>query len=262
MALLALPLVGAAAAPAPFSHKLHVGEQEAPCKTCHDLKAEGLPALKTKSCGKCHEDGAPAYRGPTALRLKVQFPHSRHAAKLSCDTCHEDVLSDAHDGNEPLLDQRRCAACHGEREIPVPPLACARCHGADVRLARPADHDIAWTKLHGSQSQWRVSGQHGKACADCHRPATCRSCHDQQAPADHTGLWRVRLHGSAAGWDRDRCKACHETSSCTRCHQTTPPMSHTASWRQTHGVVAGVRGNDTCNVCHQASWCAACHSQR
>jgi c(7)-type cytochrome triheme protein len=265
LSLLALPVAllgAAAAAPAAFSHKLHVGEQEVPCKSCHDLKPEGLPTLKTKGCGKCHEDGPPAYKGPTALKLKVAFPHSKHSAKLECATCHKDVLEDRHDGKLPLVAPKQCASCHAEKDVALPAAACARCHGTDIRLTRPADHDGSWTKRHGVESGWRVYDQHGKTCTDCHRTSTCRSCHNQQAPADHNGLWRARTHGLGAEWDRDRCKACHETGTCIRCHQSTPPMNHTGAWRQTHALVAGSTSNDTCNACHQAGWCAACHAGR
>ena len=266
LALIAIPIgllvAGAAAAPAAFSHKLHVGEQEVPCKNCHDLKADGLPTLKTKGCNKCHEEGPPAYQGPTAQRLKAAFPHGKHAAKLECAGCHQDVLDDAHPGDRPLVARAQCSSCHQEKKVLLQEESCATCHGKDVRLVRPADHNGAWLKRHGDDSQWRVMGEHGKTCADCHRCSSCKSCHDQQAPQDHNGLWRARAHGLSAEWDRDRCKVCHQSGTCVRCHTTTAPMNHNAGWRQLHGAVAGARSNETCNVCHQTGWCAACHAGR
>ena len=38
-----------------------------------------------QACAKCHEEGPPAYKGPTAQRLKAAFPHGKHAAKLSVE---------------------------------------------------------------------------------------------------------------------------------------------------------------------------------
>ncbi|MBI5544181.1 MAG: cytochrome c3 family protein [Deltaproteobacteria bacterium] len=261
---LSLVLVAAApevAGPKPFSHKLHVGEQEMPCKSCHDLKAEGLPALKSKGCGKCHEDGAPQWRKKEAApgQAKVRFPHSKHAEKGECADCHQSVLED----QQPApLEAESCGRCHEEKKVAVNELACAQCHGEDLKRRRPADHDGAWFQRHGEQSQWRALEEHGKSCGDCHRPATCSACHDQQKPRDHNGLWRVRTHGLAAGWDRDRCMTCHQTSTCQRCHADTRPVNHAGNWRLNHGLVAGTVGNETCNVCHQTSWCAACHSGR
>jgi hypothetical protein len=265
LAWLAFPLalLTAAAASAPFSHKQHVGAEEVPCKTCHDLKAPGTPALKPQACGKCHEDGPPAYPGPFAKKLsQVKSPHAAHAAKAECSDCHSDVLNDAHPSDAPLVSQARCASCHEEKHASVPTLACARCHGVDLKRERPATHDGTWSKGHGEAAKWRVYQEHGRTCTDCHRPSTCTACHSQVEPRDHTGLWRVRTHGPAAEWDRDRCLTCHQSGMCLRCHTKTPPLSHTGSWRQTHGLTAQSAPNATCNVCHQAAWCAACHSGR
>ncbi|HEY3446774.1 MAG TPA: cytochrome c3 family protein [Myxococcales bacterium] len=263
LAALPLALLGAAAAAKPFSHKLHVEEQEIGCKSCHDTtKPEGLPTLKTKGCGKCHEDGPPPYQGPTARKLGVKFPHAAHAAKMECAECHRDVLADAHADTAPLTEPKRCFACHEEKKVPLAGTSCARCHGEDKKRDKPADHDGAWRERHGDASRWRVFGDHGKACNDCHKPATCTSCHMTQEPRSHNGLWRVRTHGLSAGWDRDRCMTCHESGTCIRCHQDTKPVNHTAGWQSRHGLVAGARSNETCNTCHQPGWCAACHAGR
>lgn len=261
LAVLALALVGAAA-PKPFSHKIHVEAQEMPCQGCHDTKVDP-PALKTKGCNNCHEDGPPPYAGPRSARLsKIKFPHLAHAAKLDCARCHKDVVEEKHAAAQPLVAPTDCAKCHEEKKVAVSMPACARCHGEDLKRARPADHDGAWPLRHGAEAHWRVFGDHGKTCADCHRASTCTSCHLTTEPKSHTGLWRVRTHGKAAGWDRDGCRTCHETGLCVRCHSETKPINHTAGWMQTHGLVAGARTNETCNVCHQTGWCASCHAGR
>lgn len=257
-----LLLLGAAAAAKPFPHKLHVEEQEVPCKSCHDTKAEGLPTLKAKGCLKCHDEGAPPYQGPTARKLDVVFPHAAHAAKAECAECHQDVVEGTHDDRAPLVEPKACFGCHEEKKVAVAGNSCARCHGEDKKRVRPADHDGSWAARHGDASRQRVWGDHGKGCNDCHKPAACTSCHRTQEPRSHNGLWRVRAHGLAAAWDRDRCKTCHEPGTCIRCHQETKPVNHTAGWGARHGLVAGARSNETCNVCHQPGWCAKCHAGR
>jgi len=252
----------AAAAPAakPFSHKLHVEEQEMECQSCHDTKKPGLPTLKTKGCGMCHDDGPPPYKGPSKRPLDVKFPHQAHA-ELECATCHQDVLEDQHADTAPLVEPVRCFECHQAMKVKVPQNACARCHGEDKRREAPLDHGDAWMQRHGETSRWRVWGEHGTACTDCHQPATCKSCHMTEEPRDHNGLWRVRTHGLAAEWNRDRCMTCHETNICVRCHTDTKPVNHTAGWRKRHGLVAGTKVNQTCNVCHQPGYCAQCHAR-
>lgn len=262
LALLAIPLVlaGADSGPAPFSHKLHVTEQEMPCNSCHDLQAEP-PKLKTKGCTNCHDEEAPPWAKPTSKDLGVEFSHQTHGA-LDCSQCHQAVVEDAQPAGAPLLAPSACWTCHADKKIKLPEAACAKCHGVDAARVVPRDHDGTWRRGHGAAAQWRAFGEHGKTCADCHRPSTCTACHQQEKPMSHTGLWRVRTHGLAAGWERESCKTCHSPGACIRCHSTTRPVNHTAGWIQTHGLAAGGLSNESCNVCHQRSYCARCHSGR
>lgn len=254
--------LGAEPAPKPFPHKQHVAEQEMPCTACHDMKGTPLPTLKTKGCLKCHGDGVPAYAGLDTPKPAVSLPHLAHASKLDCGDCHQAVVEDRHPAKTPLLAPGACGKCHEEKKVKLEMSACAKCHGKDMKREEPASHDGTWRTRHGLDAQWTVFPEHGKDCRECHQPKTCKTCHAEELPRDHTGLWRVRTHGAAAGWDRDRCKTCHETGTCVRCHRDTRPLNHTGMWKQTHGLTAGGRTNETCNVCHRASECAACHAGR
>lgn len=259
-----------------FPHSAHVSDLD--CQDCHvRAHAKGQPyvpvgrrpaprdhwKINREACADCHDDGPPAYRAPVMRRLRdVHFPHAKHLgpkAKLKCTTCHPGGRPDAATPHTPILTRDRCDACHAKRHVPIAANRCATCHGRDERRVAPPNHDRAWTVRHGLEARRMEGGPHGQACDTCHTENTCISCHQQQRPRSHTGLWRQRIHGQEAAWDRDRCKTCHETGSCQSCHSRTEPLNHRGAWRATHGLVAQTRDAASCTACHQPSWCAACH---
>jgi len=260
--LAALVLAAAAAladAPAIFSHKLHL-EQGAGCADCHNVAAGASLAPTAESCSQCHEQpmlGAKPASPPR--RLKLVFDHPKHAASLECKSCHAAVETDAEAPGKAVLAPADCFRCHEESGVATPENACAACHGKDMRKAPPTDHKAAWLKRHGKEADWRVFGDHGRECNLCHKENECASCHRQRRPADHTGLWNVRLHGKAAEWDRNRCQTCHETGLCIRCHRETKPQNHVGNWRFIHGR-AGDDGAG-CKTCHTPfdPTCVDCH---
>jgi len=249
----------------PFSHELHVTNFERACSNCHVASGPKAPEVDRRACGECHET-VPAYAAskrvvlprPDGSKVGVAFRHEPHVASIPCLDCHAAVLSPT---GEPkaVMDRRQCAQCHSDRGLKKAEARCAACHGRDQRKVPPTDHTASWLKRHGEESRDRAFADHGQDCAMCHGADTCAKCHRERRPESHTGLWRVRLHGAAAEWDRDACKACHETGTCTRCHRTTRPINHAGSWRQTHGLAAGATDNQNCRVCHTAASCAACH---
>lgn len=252
-----------------FSHKYHIADAGAECATCHETGEGDTPLLKNAACADCHDKGTPAWKLDTrARKLRLKFPHQRHAAArgVECKTCHAATATDGVKDGAPLIGFEQCGACHAGRKVAVNVNDCANCHsgssggrGVDARAVRPTDHDIGWTTRHGEAAVWTGQGEHGRDCQLCHGTGACRACHLQSAPKSHNGLWRLRTHGAAAGWDRDRCKTCHETGTCVRCHQQTTPMSHAGAWKQTHGLTAGAKDNDRCKACHQTGWCNSCH---
>ena len=245
-----------------FSHKFHINDAGAECATCHDVKNSDEPRLNQEACKDCHDTGAPAWMLPARHRkLVFAYPHKRHAGskELACKNCHQAVADDAIPDGKPFLTPDRCLACHAEKGTGARATECVKCHGVDQKTVRPTSHKIAWPVKHGGAAQLVEKGEHGKDCTLCHGEAACRACHTQTRPKSHTGLWRVRTHGTAAGWDRDRCKTCHETGTCVRCHQQTAPMSHTGAWKQVHGLTAGSKDNEHCRACHQTGFCNTCH---
>ena len=242
-----------------FSHADHQ-EEGAECSDCHDTAAE-VPILKREACEDCHDEAPPAWKLPIrALRLKIKFPHKAHADSLECEKCHQSTAEDNQLFDKPMLLVSSCESCHEKNKVANGEGDCIRCHGVDQRKVPPGDHKESWLNRHGSEAQWRVFGIHGSECSSCHRRSACVICHKNNLPRSHTALWRVRTHGVAASWDRDRCKVCHETGTCVRCHRTTAPMNHRGAWRATHGLAAQIRGNQHCAVCHSLARCTACHS--
>ena len=134
------------------------------------------------------------------------------------------------------------------------------CHGSDARKIPPKDHNKTWIRTHGRRSPWGSKSHRVRPCSFCHTKTECTACHRTTKPKSHTGLWRIRTHGTAASFDRDRCKTCHETGSCIFCHRRTAPTTHRGSWGATHGLTAGSRGSERCMVCHSSAQCVACHA--
>lgn len=244
---------------ADFSHRVHVKASGLECAACHKQTAAGVELLR-EGCADCHDDGTPAWKlEPKARRLGISFPHEAHARQGECLDCHQAVLSTKNTEGKPILELEGCTRCHEKKQVRIAEASCARCHGGDARKLAPSDHRGTWIARHGAEARMRVFEEHGRDCRACHGRDACAKCHRERRPRSHTGLWRVRLHGSAAAWDRESCKTCHETSTCTRCHSSTRPMNHTAAWRSTHGLAAGGFGNESCAVCHRPAQCASCH---
>ncbi len=260
---LTVPLATAARGegkPLTFSHQLHIEEAELGCDTCHaaDPKVASGMGVKREACNDCHDE-LPAFALPAKhQRLNAAFPHRPHTEALDCADCHDDIAEDKIQAGQSVQKQSDCVRCHRENGVVVAKNRCAACHDGDARKLKPADHRKTWTRRHGQVSRWRVFNQHSQDCQLCHSERACQSCHQLSRPSDHNGLWRSRMHGSAASWDRDRCKTCHETGSCTSCHRSSSPPSHRGDWAGRHGKVAGGFDNN-CTVCHKPASCTACH---
>jgi hypothetical protein len=229
---------------------------DARCRACHAAE-EPRPALRRSFCATCHEGQAPAWTPspaakPAATQPSVPFAHERHAAspRLSCGGCH--LLG----GASGLVRDRDCLGCHARTRVDQRP--CAGCHRDDPKRRLPADHRDGWRRGHGERAS-EVAGRHGRDCATCHGEDACARCHRFQEPRDHTSIFKIRLHGTAASWERERCAACHESGTCIRCHENTRPLNHGANWRSVHMLAAGAVGNEHCGACHRPSFCNACH---
>ncbi len=87
-----------------------------------------------------------------------------------------------------------CIACHadeGKRTY------CDSCHRTIGRDWQPPNHAFNWNVQHGQVERSGDNSNLNK-CGLCHsQPFECKSCHDHEAPLDHTGL-RSRLTAIAA----------------------------------------------------------------
>ncbi|MDF1564542.1 MAG: cytochrome c3 family protein [Deltaproteobacteria bacterium] len=247
-----------------FSHADHIGrEPDGPCTACHAVEAP-KPTLKAERCIFCHDEDDTA---PTRYRLldrakplPLALPHERHAKEGDCRTCHARTVRDQLVQGEAFMPSSLCFDCHQERQVVAATDRCESCHGEGKRLTPPAGHRASsWMRRHGEASRW-TGGIHGEDCALCHRADACQTCHQQRAPADHNGLWRLRGHGRVAAWDREGCKTCHESGQCVACHRSTQPLNHQGAWTSLHGAVAGDRENPSCLTCHRPTACVACHA--
>jgi len=257
-----------------FDHLQHQ-KAGADCTACHAVPDEDvlagdemLPSMDT--CVKCHADQK--VKGGTdcvschVKGLEKLTPRTHTAAwKLShgagltrdqvdsnCRVCHT-----SEQGNS-------CTACHHKTQPGFgKTVACTACHAEGFDKIRPADHNAAWTSLHG---RGLTQSQIDRKCALCHTAANgndCQSCHRREAPGNHTIGWSQNLHGTAARTNRQSCAVCHDQSECIACHTTNEPFTHTGSWSSPFdrhclnchmeggGYVSGsMQGN--CGVCHNA----------
>ena len=246
--------------PVVFSHKIHVTDQQLECTDCHDVEAEGGPALAPEGCLNCHDETMGSYSKKVHEKtVKMAFDHRSHTAKVTCLKCHTtDFSTEASLPGTPARTYEACASCHSEMIPAKKALDCASCHGSNLKQERPADHQDGWTMRHGNEATWREFASHGKECTFCHGRNGCKSCHRSQKPRSHTAVWRKLSHGKAAGWDRSSCRTCHETGTCIRCHRSVKPSTHVASWQYNHELPASLE-RESCALCHAASYCARCH---
>jgi Cytochrome c3 len=244
-----------------FSHVEHA-KNDAECKNCHVIDtASGKMTHKNDECGDCHDEAIEGVRLPgKSKQPPLRFSHETHAAAFECTDCHKETISDSHKKGAPFVAEKRCNKCHDESGIEINKTKCKSCHAKDARKLAPKDHSKTWKRTHGRRSTWGSKVHDLEQCSTCHKKSECVTCHRSNKPKSHTGLWRMRTHGTSAAFDRDRCKTCHETGSCVFCHRTTSPLNHRGPWTTTHGLTAASRGSERCNVCHStAVFCTPCH---
>ncbi len=254
-----------------FSHTPHMAFQKndgrsMACTECHDVSSEDAsPSLKKQFCNNCHQPpGPPTWKLPGAGRElidEIKFKHKAHQDAVNCEQCHGTTLEKKHEPGTPLVTPDRCLSCHLKKtnKKRIPKRACGRCHGTAKNRIAPENHKKTWRVRHGQRERWSPALGHGKRCSLCHSNASCVTCHRTERPRDHAGLWRLRMHGTNARWDRDRCKTCHQTGACISCHRRSPPQNHRGAWKSVHGPVARSKSNEHCVTCHSPAWCADCH---
>jgi len=131
--------------PLPFSHKIHVGANELPCKTCHtpSPSGEALHIPQAAVCMQCHQA---AIDQPAFQKLKsyaqsnttipwvriyelpsfVTFSHKAHLDQnVTCAQCHGAVRSRDRMFKETDLSMKWCVDCHTAAQAPND---CDSCH--------------------------------------------------------------------------------------------------------------------------------------
>ena len=127
--------------PIPFSHKLHAGDNNIPCKYCHSAaeKSKHATVPSMNVCMNCHSVVKPD--SPHIQKLKelyndkkqpfhwvkvndlpdhVNFNHKRHVTKgIACETCHGEVKKMDVVRQDKPLNMGWCLDCH--RGVTSPP---------------------------------------------------------------------------------------------------------------------------------------------
>ncbi|RMH38893.1 MAG: cytochrome C [Deltaproteobacteria bacterium] len=251
--------------PLRFSHARHLRLGSVDCDFCHEDAAESTSSLDnlmpgedvcamchaidrdqpTKpvaagkppaACAACHPGFA---AGGAVARVVVpapnlKFNHRAHVGrKISCQTCHGDLLADGVDlaTRDQLPRMRLCLQCHDGRTATD---ACTTCHLAEgdgriqtafaEGLLQPSGvlrgdaHDLSFRTRHAA-----VAKQDAAYCDNCHHKAFCIDCHQGTAkPMDFHGNDYVSIHAIDARRNNPDCSACHRLQTfCVGCHGRT-----------------------------------------
>lgn len=253
-----------------FSHAKH--EDALDCDGCHSVDDGEMTMPDHDICSVCHEvnmdepdpeDCAVCHTDPEwtvtpreeILSAEVIWSHEPHVdAEVACAECHADpdarvlpkgrlmpFCMDCHAKARPELNE--CSVCHERLRKDVIPA---------TRDGSPIAHNAPqiWENVHGQESRMDPL-----FCSYCHDvPNACDDCHSKNPPQSHTLVWRRKVHGLRAAWDRQNCAVCHAEESCTKCHEKTAPSSHRNGW--------GDPFNRHCAECHfppDTTTCKTCH---
>lgn len=251
--------------------------QSVECADCHTKTATdahaGMP--DTDTCLTCHEDidapkpperhvatlfnadGSFKSANVTAIPSEVIFSHKNHTVdnKVGCLECHPAMPKNNGVVPEGIrVGMQECIACHAKTMGESKANDCATCHQTIRKDVKPPTHQQNWLRFHGQEAK-DGDKQGMSQCSLCHTEDSCTTCHQTQAPKNHTNAWRERGHGVAASIDRDSCNVCHQSDTCTSCHETTAPRSHRGQWggsKDTHCQSCHIPVSDeSCSVCHQ-----------
>ncbi len=150
--------------PIPFSHKLHAGDNQIPCRYCHLAPASsrfaGIPEVET--CMNCHRVAKPGTDNITKLRTLYEDSQA-----LKWERVHR-LPDHVYFDHRPHLNAGfDCAVCHGEvstmevleQQMPLSMGNCLKCHRHPLGyIANPNYQQNINPKLIGAQN-----------CYACHR---------------------------------------------------------------------------------------------
>jgi len=178
--------------PVTFDHALHAGmaEMTGQCSNCHhDIGSTGIVA----ACRTCHS--------PTPNEKDAIWPGLKGAYHRQCLSCHKDW---AH--------ENACGFCHTEVAHEMPAQASPHELAGTMPESRHLTMPTTFMYMTDHEPVPVVTFHHedhaktfGLSCADCHRGASCDTCHGPE-PMPPT----VRRE--------ETCLACHANKQCVFCH--------------------------------------------
>ncbi len=184
----------------------------------------------------------------------IKVPHSKHVeAGVSCDTCHEKILTATALGSSLYPTMETCGQCHDVGDDKT----CGMCHAlpdspegrtrADRHLNFPHQKHLANPDIKGD-------------CGRCHtelpdpsRPPPTQSPVVGPAMAVCTGC-----HNHSQDFDEGRCSKCHQDLTRFALKPLTE-FSHQGDWLKQHSLSA--RTTVVCAQCHEQTFCADCHGK-
>ena len=240
-----------------FDHAKHAGPTKGDCVRCHVGIADGDDHMRPPmaTCFNCHAHDAArdarncnaCHRGLEDTKLLPQShlahdgdwmrEHGTRAASSGdvCQTCHREEF---------------CAECHGKTVAALP----ATQHFADP--FSPSVHRAGFTARHALEARAEPG-----ACATCHTPDRCASCHLKLGIAGdgrrspHPPGWvgigaDGNEHGREARRDPTACASCHDGAGqalCVSCHKVGGGGGnpHPAGW-SSHVSLSSM----PCRLCH------------
>jgi nitrate/TMAO reductase-like tetraheme cytochrome c subunit len=173
----------------------------------------------------------PSEAARSTADARRKFNHANHAAILAsqhvtCLYCHRfDALIET--GNDEMARElvaralypgnAACHFCHVDIDtrLAKAPHTCTTCHD-NLQALRPADHDVAWLKVHSSMSR-----ANPERCTNCHRQSFCIDCHERRDTIQtrvHDRNFRF-FHSVQARANPMQCGSCHREDFCINCHK-------------------------------------------
>lgn len=271
-------------------------KQDEACLACHGQP--DMQSAKCKSISIRPEQHAASVHGTLGCKdchtsIK-DFPHPAKVAKVQCERCHAEQVSDAAKSIHAALGEEACFSCHGNVHEIAPaaklqPAKCAECHGAEAKelsesihgqAAKSGDGDAPdCLACHGPAHKIQSSSEPTARVAKKNQPAACAQCHTNpgfltrhKIPVLHpVEQYLQSVHGRAVlqGKDAAVCSDCHGGHRILPARDAQSTVSHwnvAATCAQCHKDIArqyneSVHGEALKAGARDAPVCTDCHGE-